>query len=114
MDTYDKFITFLLFLKIVFIILAVTHFYFKIEGHQNTKKDQQVVYWKERIEFIFIMGMSILIVYLFSPRRGKEITVTGETKVLLFLFGAVMLVTAKWENFFKTSIWFKELQKSLR
>jgi hypothetical protein len=114
MDTYDRFIIFLLLLKSIFIILAVAHFYFRITKKGNTKKDHQVIYWKDRVEFIFTIGMCILIVYLFSPRKGKEILVTGETKLLLFMFGAVMLVTAKWDKFFETSAWFKELQYSLK
>jgi uncharacterized membrane protein len=114
MDYYKSFIIFLILLKVVFISLAVTHFYYKRTNQENTKKNKNVVYWKSRIEFIFVVAMSLLMLYLFSPSRGPQITITGETKILLFLFSCILLLTAKWENFFHTSKWFNQLQNSFR
>ena len=114
MDTYKKCILLILTLKIVFILLAILHFYYKITNQENTKKCHQVDYWKSRIEFIFTISMSVLMIYLFSPKRGNTIIITGETKTLLFLFSGLLFMTAKWEDFVKTSKWFREMQKSLR
>lgn len=114
MDTYNKCIYLILTLKIVFLLLAILHFYYKITNQENTEKNKQVDYWKSRIEFIFIISMSLLMIYLFSPRRGNTITITGETKILLFLFSGLLFITAKWEDFIYTSKWFRQLQKSLR
>jgi succinate dehydrogenase hydrophobic anchor subunit len=114
MDTYTKCILFILALKVVFILLAVTHFYYKITNQENTKKYEEVDYWKSRVEFIFTISMSILMIYLFSPRKGNTIVITGETKILLFLFSGLLFITAKWENFIYTSKWFQQVQNSLR
>jgi hypothetical protein len=35
-----------------------------------------------------------------------------ETKFLLYLFGYVLIITAKWEDFFKESKWVIYIQKS--
>jgi uncharacterized membrane protein YgdD (TMEM256/DUF423 family) len=114
MDTYTKCIILILTLKIVFVLLAVLHFYYKITNQENTEKNKQVEYWKSRIEFIFTISMSVFMIYLFSPKRSNTVTITGETKILLFLFSGLLFITAKWENFVYTSKWFEELQKSLR
>jgi hypothetical protein len=42
MDTYNKCIYFILTLKIVFVLLALLHFYYKITNQVNTKKNKQV------------------------------------------------------------------------
>jgi hypothetical protein len=53
-------------------------------------------------------------IYLFSPKKSNTVTITGETKILLFLFSVILFITAKWEDFIYTSKWFEELQKTLR
>jgi len=40
--------------------------------------------------------------------------INHETKVLLFLFGVVLIITSRWGDFIETSKWFGELQDSLR
>jgi hypothetical protein len=41
------------------------------------------------------------------------IMIDGETKILLYLFGVVLLITAKWADFFREAEWFQYLQKSV-
>ena len=113
MDIYNTYIVFLITLKIIFIILALLHFHYKRQGKSNSKQDKVILYWKSRVEFIFTIGMAILLIYVFSPKRRDKI-VNHETKVLFFLFGIVLIITAKWDNFIETSKWFKDLQSSLK
>jgi hypothetical protein len=37
--------------------------------------------------------------------------IDSETKILLFLFGFVLLITAKWTEFFNEAEWFQYFQK---
>ena len=57
--------------------------------------------------------MSILLIYLFNPRKGEMVMINGETKILLYLFGIVLLITAKWGDFFHEAKWFKRIQSSV-
>jgi hypothetical protein len=107
------FIYLIFFIKLGFILMAVTHIYLKVKRESDSDLDKKIVYWKERFEFIFILLMSILLIYLFSPGKDKNVIINGETKVLLYLFGFVLLITAKWENFFHEAEWFKYIQKSI-
>ena len=55
--------------------------------------------------------MSFMLMYLFYPRSTKPIILDFETKALLFVFGIITLIGAKWDIFFKESPLFKKIQK---
>jgi hypothetical protein len=99
--------------KIIFIVLAVTNIYLKSTGKKDSSLDKNVVYWKDRFEFIFAFLMALLLIYLFNPVHGKSILISGETKLLLYLFGFVLLITAKWSAFIEEAKWFKTFQESV-
>lgn len=100
-------------IKIGFILMAVTNIILKAKGDLDSDLAKQISYWKERFEFIFVILMSILLIYLFNPRGDKMVMINGETKILLYLFGFVLLLTAKWGDFFHESKWFKRIQSSV-
>lgn len=113
MNKYDMYVTFIFLIKIGFVIMALTHVYLKAKGKEQSDLDKKIVYWKERFEFIFIALMAILLIYIFNPRTDRTILVDKETKILLYLFGFVLLITAKWDVFFKESSLFKQIQSTL-
>jgi surface polysaccharide O-acyltransferase-like enzyme len=55
--------------------------------------------------------MAILLIYLFNPINNNTNLIDKEAKILLYLFGIVLLVTAKWSEFIHESKWFKYIQK---
>lgn len=112
MKYYNIYITLVFFVKIIFILLALTHIFIKLKGKENSTLDKKIEYWKERVEFVFVVMMSLLLIYIFSP-RVRTTTVDGETKILLYLFGFVLLITAKWEDFFHEAKWVYFLRKTL-
>ena len=110
MDFYTTYVSAIILLKVIFVFLAVAHLYNKVKGKSNTPQDKKIVYWKDRIEFIFIIMMSLLVIYLFNPRSSKPILLDKETKLLLYLFGFMLLITAKWKTFFGESTLLKQIQ----
>ena len=110
MDNYSMYIFLVFFIKIIFIILAVTHLYLKRKGKNNSKMDISILFWKERVEFIFIILMSFLLIYLFNPRNNRIFMIDNETKILLFLFGVILIITSKWEIFIQESDIFKDVK----
>ena len=111
MERFDKYVIFVFFFKILFVILAVLHIYFIVKVKTNYKTYKKIVFWKERVEFIFIFLMSIMLMYMFYPRSTKPIIIDFETKLLLFIFGIIILIEAKWDVFIEESPDFKKLQK---
>lgn len=109
----DYFIFFIVFIKFIFIISAVGHL---VLSHSDSDKseelDPKLLYWKERTEFIFIISMSLLLIYHFHPRFPRK-PINEETGLLFFLFGVILIVTAKWGLFFKEAPWYKRIANSL-
>jgi hypothetical protein len=111
MHKFDLYIILVFIVKICFISMSVIHIYLKVKGESESDLDKKVFYWKERFEFIFILLMAILLIYLFNPRTDRIIMIDGDTKILLYLFGFVLLITAKWTEFFNEAEWFQYFQK---
>lgn len=113
MNKYDIYITFIFLIKIGFIIMAITHVYLQVKGDKKSDLDKKILFWKERFEFIFIALMSILLIYIFNPRADRINLIDKETKILLYLFGFILLITAKWDIFIKESPFFKKIQNTI-
>jgi hypothetical protein len=111
MEKFNMYITFIILIKVGFIILAVSHLYLKIKHKDHTETDKKILFWKERLEFIFIALMAVLLIYLFNPRTERSVLIDYETKLLLYLFGFILLITAKWGDFIHENPLFKKLQK---
>ena len=112
----DFFIIFIIFIKMIFLVSAVghlvlTHLPATITKHINIS-DAKLVYWKQRAEFIFIASMSCLLIYHFRPGQLKPIS--KETSILFFLFGWILIITAKWNLFFAEADWYKQIVKALK
>lgn len=110
MKYFDIYITLIFIVKISFICLAIYKLYLKAKKSKDVKLLSTVDYWKERFEFVFITLMSILLIYLFYPRANRIGMIDGETKLLLYLFGFVLLLTENWSSFIHESIFFKKFQ----
>lgn len=113
MNKYDIYIYLIFVIKIGFILMALSHTYMKVTGKIDTDLDKIFIYWEERFEFIFVILMAILLIYLFNPIKQRMVMINGDTKILFYLFGFVLLITADWSVFFKESKWFKYLQGSI-
>lgn len=93
---YDYFIVFIILIKLIYIILACIHIYEKIKGKEGTPYDNKIVNIKHNIENIFITSMSILLIYLFYPYHTKMPIIDGNIRLLLFLYGFIILFTLKY------------------
>jgi hypothetical protein len=114
MKYFDIFIIVIFIVKIVFIILAISDKIIKRKKPLNKKLSEKLEFWKDRVEFIFIALMSVVLIYIFNPRSNRLSMITGETKLLLFLFGIVLLITAKWDLFFKESKTLKSIKNIIK
>ena len=98
MKYFDICITFLFIIKIVFILLSIYLAYLKRTApHSANKKKIELL--KKKVEFVFVILMSILVIYLFNPRYKRDTKLDYETKLLLFAFGFVSILGAKWDLF---------------
>jgi hypothetical protein len=84
-----------------------------MKGKAKTNLDKEILYWKERFEFIFIATMAVLLIYLFNPIKNRTAMIDHETTILLYLFGFILIITAKWSLFFTESPILKKIQASI-
>ena len=109
----DYFIFFIIFIKVIFVFSAIGHVIVSRSSSSKTEKlESKLLYWKERTEFIFIVAMSILLIYHFHPRLSSK-PIDKETALLFFLFGWILIFTAKWELFITEAPWYKRIVNAL-
>jgi len=93
------FVYFIVAIKVVFVITSLAHIYFsKIKPdatRQETSKKR-----KEIIEFLFVAAMAVLLILIFNPWMDNLRHLNSETRLLFYLFGWILIITAKWDAFF--------------
>ena len=127
---YNLFIFYIFSIKILFVLCSTTEIYYKWKNRKlekrekkQTKKNEEykknvqqinnLDYWKKRFEFIYIMCMSFLLIYLFYPYQKTLPLITSETRYLIFLFAFILITNANWWIFFKEPSLLIELQDSI-
>ena len=112
MNYFSAYIYSIIGIKLIFILLAITHIYLKVKHQKGSELDNKIIFWKERIEFLFIILMALLLIYIFNPRISHTNLLNFEVKLLFYLFGFILLITAEWKIFFHESKWLKYLQQA--
>ena len=106
---YASFVIFTYVLKLAFIILSITKLYL-IKNDPKNKWINNIIYWKDLVELIFVICMALLLTYMFLP-SSKNTPIDKHTQFLFCLFGVSLLITAKWEVIVYESQTIKTLQK---
>ena len=112
------FVLFIILIKIVYSIAYFSHIVLdnmhlftnndSNDSNDSTREvdlDVKILHWKEVTEFLFIVCMSLLLIYHFFPDHNmihnyKPIIVDKESKVLFLLFGFILLFSANWTILF--------------
>lgn len=110
MSWFNKYILLVMLVKFTFVVFSISHLIMKAKGKEDSELDTKFVFWKKRIEFVFIILMSLLLIYLFNPRQNNSNNLNFETKLLLYVFGFIMIITAKWSTFIHENPLFKKFQ----
>jgi hypothetical protein len=92
---YHIYIKSIIFFKIIIVLLIVAEIYLWIKGKKQSDMDKKIQEIKIKVENVFKVLMSLLLIYLFNPRTDRSILIDYETKLLLFLFGIILLITMK-------------------
>ena len=109
----DFYVLFLIIIKTIFVAAALGHVVLAHTTSSFDKYDTKLLYWKERTEFIFVLSMSVLLIYYFHPFI-KSNPMSSETRLLFFLFGWILLVTAKWKIFIVEAPWFQKISSAFQ
>ena len=109
MDFYNTYILVTFGVKVLYYLCAITIIILsKKPSNEGTIKN--IKYMQHRLEFVFAILLSFLLIFLFFPLRKTPIVLDRQTKVLLFAYGMIVLLNAEWGIFFKESPILKTLQ----
>lgn len=77
------------------------------DGNKKVKRiDKRIIIMKQITEFIFMFLMSLLLLFLFMPNTNNIKYITKETKILMFLYGILLIITANWRTLRQLSTFF--------
>ena len=99
------FVYFIIFVKGLFLFFSIWNYYLKKKhggGGGNggeTKLEKKVSYYKKLTENIFIVLVSILLIYLFNPYHDNKYLDNKYVKILFCIYGILTLVTFDWSEF---------------
>jgi len=110
----DFYILFVIIIKVIFILIAI--FYFVSSHDYNNPNiftlSPTLLYWKKRVEFVFVVSMALLLIICFRP--GSTVRLTEETKILFFVYGLVLFITSNWDIFIYEAPWYKNIINILK
>ena len=69
---------------------------------------------KEQTEFAFVFLTSILMIAIFYPRQNNMKYINEHVKLLFYLFGWILIITANWNLFFHESVVLQKISSSLK
>jgi len=114
----ETIVLFLIIVKIIFAISVVGDIIIKYFTKDDTKKSQLIdakfVYWKHVTEFIFVISMSLLLIFIFNPWYTNQIYITREMSIMFYAFGYIMLFTADWGTILSEPAWFKRIKSAVK
>ena len=84
------FVYFTVLTKIVFIISAAAHANAVRKGDKSRAKE--TLQWKEHTHNVFEFCVSLLIIFLFSPRTNNLQYMDSEMELIMYLFGWLTLL----------------------
>ena len=115
MTAYNFLIILIIIIKLIFILLKGAAFYNRVMGNIDTLFGTNVLFWADRVEFIYTFLMAILIIALFrnAIKDGQICIYDKETLFLMYVFGFILLFTADWNEFISESTIITNIQNIL-
>ena len=98
---FDLFVWFVVFVKIIFVLTTLLHFVSlrASSSHVVVKKiSPKLARVKTVSEFMFTICMAIILLCHFNPYH--RVPLTYESSLLMYLFGFILVLTAKWSEVF--------------
>jgi uncharacterized membrane protein len=103
----------IVFVKLLFLFFALSHLYFRamlLKNPKNTKYQTELEktnIYKGQTEFVFTNMMALLLIYIFNPKNQNEKNIDKETKILMYIFGFIIIITSDWNQFIdESTIWY--------
>jgi hypothetical protein len=112
MKLYNIFVIIAIIVKIIYISLRLIIVSYSRPGTKKGKKLQLAEEIATKLEFIFTILMSCLLMYAFCAfyKKNNILKIDQETRILFFTFGVILIISADWNILMTTSITWKDIQ----
>lgn len=90
-DPYITVIFLIFIIKLIFLISAISVLILKRVDPKN-KYIERLSTIREKSHTLFSLIVACLIIYLFNPRKSREVKLDNETKLVLFLYGWIAIL----------------------
>lgn len=107
------FIYVIIAIKAIFLFSAISNI-FALHVFGLDELSHKLILIKEQTEFIFIFLTAMLMVAIFNPWQDNMKYINSHVKLLFYLFGGILIVTAKWSLFFHESPILHKISSSLQ
>jgi len=77
--------------KLIFLYFAFTYNY-------GDRKNQTDYYYKNLFHSLFLLEISLLMLYLFNPLYKKNTLISRHIKIYLFLYALLILIGIDWKS----------------
>ena len=94
MKFFNSYVTTILVVKLLFILLVIVDIYYTFNKETQHIYAQKVIYWKDKIGFIFSILMSLLLIYIFNIFNPNLQIINKTTIILFFVFGISLILTS--------------------
>ena len=88
LSPYHAFVALIFVVKILFFFALLAVIYARLTNHIHIEKAKK---WKHHLEYVFMMLMALLILYLFQK---PTIKISREEKLLFIMFAIVVIINS--------------------
>jgi len=88
-------IYFVILVKVIFVFFSILY---RISVKKNSSRKTQLLFWKNKVEFIYTFLMSLILIYIFYPWNENMRFLTPKLCHLIFLYGIIGIFTAQWSE----------------
>lgn len=97
-DFLEIILNIIIFVKFFFLMFVITY---NVAKGNKSPSETDILYWKKKIEFVYILLMMLIIVFIFFPFSKNYRFLNTKMKELFFLYGLVTIVSLDWSHIFK-------------
>jgi hypothetical protein len=90
-DPYISFLLIIVITKIIFIIASIARLILSKTNPSNVHIEKLTVI-QDKTHDLFSFLLSILLIYLFNPRKNRDSRLDKETRLLLYLYGWITIL----------------------
>jgi hypothetical protein len=94
----------------------VREIYFRYKSVKQPKNNnykeklEQVRHYKTQTDFVFMVSMAFLFIFIFNPWKNNDKYLDTHSKYLMYIFGFIILFTSDWNVFISDSTILKMLE----